>query len=193
SRRSSPQRNRPAGRCAGGPAQSWRIVAPFAPRLGPRSRVSLAAHRSLSGHAHRTSGRGERVSLSLGPVSEVLERELRKKVVRHGVVTWLDADRRYAAFVGALSAARQAGALPYEVRAFSGSFLELMLELAPLSSGTDAGPLVVYLPGFNTESVKETPMLELYKTGTMFQKGLETLVTEAAAGKVAPERIDERI
>ncbi len=127
--------------------------------------------------------------MKLGPVSEMLERELRNQVRRHGIVVWLDADARYRGFVGQLRAAREEDALPYEVRAFDGSFLALMMELAPLSSGTDREHLVVYLPGFHEETVKETPLLELYRAGARFRKGLDTLVTEAAGGRVPPDRI----
>jgi hypothetical protein len=131
--------------------------------------------------------------LALGPVSEVLEKELRDQVRRHGIVMWLDADGRYQSFVERLVAARAEGSLPYEVRRFRGSFLELMVELAPLSRGTDREHLVVHLPGFHEESLRETPLLELRRAGTRFQKALDTLVAEAAARRVAPERIEELV
>lgn len=129
------------------------------------------------------------VSLTLGPVSEVLEAELRKNVRHHGIVIWLDADGRYQSFVDQLALARAQGAVPYEVQGFRGSFLELMLEYAPLSSGTDRDHVVVHLPGFNKQTVRDTPILELFRAGYCFEKGLGTLVGQAAARRVAPDRV----
>ncbi len=134
-----------------------------------------------------------RGSLGLGPVSDALEREVRDHVRKNRVSMWLDSEGRYTGFVERLVAARAVEALPYEVRAFRGSFLELMMELAPLSSGVDPSHVIVHLPGFTEESIKDTPLLELYRLGKRFRKGLDTLVTEAAARRVPPERIAELV
>ena len=125
-----------------------------------------------------------------GPVSVVLEAELRTRVRRQGVVVWLDGDGHYTAFVDRLRAAREAGSLPYAVHALRGSYLELMLALDGVAAGVDKPPLVVHLPGVTRETVRETPMLELYLAGNEFRKALDTLVAEAAAGRVAPDRIE---
>ncbi len=124
-----------------------------------------------------------------GPVSAVLEEDLRTWVRRHGVVLWLDLDGHYTRFVDALRERREAGELPYAVHAYRGSHLELMLGLERLAGGIDKTPVVVHLPGFNEDSVKETPLFELYAAGVRYRKKLETLVTEAAAGRVKPEQI----
>ena len=121
-----------------------------------------------------------------GPVSAALESDLRRWVQRRGVVLWLDMSEHYTGFVDRL---RQAE-LPYEVRAFRGSHLALMLELDSLASGVDPSPIVIHLPRFNEETVKSTPLLELYAAGVRYRKKLDTLVTEAAAGRVRPEQID---
>jgi len=84
---------------------------------------------------------------------------------------------------------RAQGELPYEVRAFRGSYLELLLALEPLASGTGKTALVILLPGFNEESVRSTPLLELYSAGARYGKELATLITEAAAGRVRPEQV----
>ena len=96
--------------------------------------------------------------LSRGPVSAALETDVREWVRKHGIVVWLDADNHYTAFVDALVAARTAGQLPYEVRAFHGSFLDLMLALEGVAGGTEKVRLLVHLPGFTEESVKSTPV-----------------------------------
>jgi hypothetical protein len=124
-----------------------------------------------------------------GPISVALESELRTCVRRHGIVLWLDLDNHYSAFVNRLAAARQAGALPYEVRAFRGSHLALMMSMDGIASGTEKVPLVIHLPGFNEDTVSRTPLLELYRAGTRYRKSLDTLVTEAAAGRVNPDQI----
>ena len=125
----------------------------------------------------------------LGPVSAVLEAELRAKTRRHGIVVWLDPDEQYGSFVKRLISRRAENRLPYAVQSFRGSFLELMLELEPLANGVDRPPLLIHLAGFNQETVKGTPLLELYEAGTCFIRKLDTLVTEAAAGKVRPDQI----
>ena len=126
-----------------------------------------------------------------GPVSRVLEGELRDWVARHALVIWLDGDAHYVDFVDELQRLRRQGELPYDVYTFRGSFLELMLELEEVMGGLDATRAVLHLPGFNEESVKSTPLLELYRAGTRYRKALDTLIRDAAAGKVRPDQIDD--
>lgn len=125
------------------------------------------------------------------PVSTALEADLRATVRKHGVVVWLDADGHYAGFVDRLMAARasQPEAVPFAVLAYRGSFLELMLRAEGLAEGVERTALVVHLPRFTEDRVKASPMLELYAAGVRYRKGLDTLVTEAAAGRVPPETI----
>ena len=125
----------------------------------------------------------------LGPVASVLETELRNKTRRHGIVVWLDPDANYGSFVDQLIALRSENRLPYPVHSYRGSFLELLLELEPLANGVDRPPLLVHLPGFNQDTVKGTPLLELFAAGQCFTRDLESLVTDAAAGRVRPEQI----
>ena len=124
-----------------------------------------------------------------GPVSAALESELRDSARRHGVVVWLDLDDHYSAFVDRLVSARNAGALPYEVRAFRGSHLALMMSLEGIAGGAEKVPLVVHLPGFNEDTVKHTPLFELYAAGVRYRKALDTLITEAAAGRARSDDI----
>ncbi|HEV8551546.1 MAG TPA: hypothetical protein VGQ57_21005 [Polyangiaceae bacterium] len=101
---------------------------------------------------------------------------------------WVDAERQYDAFVEALSD-KQLG-FEYPVVPFRGSYLELMLALEPFGNGLYPEKALVHLSGLNKESVKETPVYELYKAGTVFEKALGTLVREAAVGSATPEEID---
>lgn len=122
-----------------------------------------------------------------GPVSMVLEAELRERVRQKGIVVWLDGQGDYMGFVDRLSA--QAARLPYKVRAWRGSHLRLMLDLEGLADGLEPPRLLIHLPHHNEEEVKRTPLLELYKAGVRHRKKLETLISESAARRVAPERI----
>ncbi|PGH49663.1 BREX-6 system phosphatase PglZ [Streptomyces sp. Ru87] len=124
-----------------------------------------------------------------GPVSASLEADLRSWVRRQGVVVWLDQAGHYGVFVDRLQAIFDAGALPYEVRAFRGSHLALMMALDGVAAGTEKVPLVIYLPGFTEETVRQTPVFELYAAGVRYRKALDTLVTDAAAGRVRPDQI----
>jgi hypothetical protein len=125
----------------------------------------------------------------LPPISAALEAEVRQRVRQHGVVVWLDRDGTYTQFVDQLKDLSSEGQLPYSVRAFRGSHLALLLQLDGMAAGADAPPLLIHLPGFTEESVKSTPIFSFYKAGVRFRKGLDTLITEASAGHVPPERI----
>lgn len=129
--------------------------------------------------------------IQLGPVSRVLEADVRDWVTKHNLVLWLDIDGHYVDVVTQLRSLRAAGQLPYSVYTFNGSFLELMLELEEVMSGIDATRAVIHLPGFNEELVKATPLLELYKAGARYRRSLETLTRDSAAGRVRPDQINE--
>lgn len=131
------------------------------------------------------------IDTPLGPVSKALEHELRQLVRRRDIVIWLDADEVYSDFVDSLKQLHAAGDLPYAVKAFRGSHLELLMELESLTSTSTRHPLVVHMPTFNPDTIKQTPLLELYLAGTNFRKKLTTLITEAATGKVLPAQVEE--
>ena len=124
-----------------------------------------------------------------GPVSAALEADVRTWTRKHGVVVWLDLDGHYTSFVDRLASAREAGTLPYAVHAYRGSFLELLLALERVASGSERPQVLLHLPGFTEASVRDTPLLELYEAGARYRKALPTLITDAAAGGVTPEQI----
>lgn len=126
-----------------------------------------------------------------GPISATLEAELRKQVQQNGIVIWLDRDGHYSQLVAELQAQRTDGELPYAVHGFRGSHLALMLELDAVAAGSDPPRLLIHLPGFTEDTVKETPLLGLYRSGVRYRKALDTLIREAAAGHVPAEKIDE--
>ena len=124
-----------------------------------------------------------------GPVSAALEADLRSPArgTASSSGSTPTATTRRSSIVS--SPLAQAGELPYEVRAFRGSHLALMLSLEGVAGGADKVPLVIHLPGFNEDTVRQTPLFELYAAGTRYRKALDTLITEAAAGRVRPDRI----
>jgi hypothetical protein len=126
-----------------------------------------------------------------GPVSAALEADVRTWVRRHGIVVWLDAADQFSDFVDRLAAARAAGELSYDVKRFRGSYLETLLDLDGVAEGSEKTSLLLHLPGFTEQTVKQTPLLELYEAGVRYRKRLDTLVGEAAAGQVRPELIAE--
>lgn len=126
-----------------------------------------------------------------GAVSATLEQELRGELRRQGIVVWLDRDNSYSPFVDDLAARQSAGDFPFPVVAFRGSFLELLFALEPFGSGLDRQPLLIHMPGFNEESIRQTPVLELYETGVRFRKGLDTLIREAAMARVTPAEVEQ--
>lgn len=133
------------------------------------------------------------MSEAFGPVSKLLENELRRKVMAKNLIVWLDTNGAYAEFVDSLIAMRAAGELSYDVVTFRDSFLEMLLELEPLTGGIARPALVIHMPGFNKETIVDTPLLEMYLAGTTYEKALATLVREAATGQVVAAQIDEYI
>ena len=127
---------------------------------------------------------------NLGPISAALEGELLQQVQRSGIVIWLDRDGHYSPLVDQLQALRAEGSLPYAVHGFRGSHLALMLDLDAVAAGSDPPRLLIHLPGFTEDTVTQTPVLGLYRSGTRFRKALGTLIREAAAGQVPGEAIE---
>ncbi|MBL8787881.1 MAG: BREX-6 system phosphatase PglZ, partial [Deltaproteobacteria bacterium] len=119
-------------------------------------------------------------------VSGALENELLQKVRARGLVLWLDAE---GAFTGFVDRRLDSGLLP-GVLAYRGSFLELMLALEPLTSGTDRPGLVVHLPGLRPEDVTRSPLLELWRAGVLYERRVDSLIGLAANGRATPDAID---
>ena len=128
-----------------------------------------------------------------GAVSRSLEQEVLGELRRQGIVIWLDKDDAYSPFVDRLVARHASGEFLFPVVAFRGSFLALLLQLEPYGNALDRQPILVHMPGFNEESIRRTPALELYEAGVRFRKGLDTLIREAATARVAPIEVEKFI
>lgn len=120
--------------------------------------------------------------------SRTLAAELTKKVRERGLVLWVDAEGLYQGFVDTLGQAPLD--FPYPIVGYRRSYLELMLALERYGSGLEPEHVLVHLPGLNKKSVEDTPVYELYKAGTSFEKSLSTLVREAAKGVARPEETE---
>ena len=125
-----------------------------------------------------------------GAVSKALEQEVLGELRRQGIVIWLDKDSSYTQFVDVLAERQRHGEFPFPVVGFRGGFLELLFQLEPFGSGLDRQPLLIHMPGFNEESIRKTPVLELYEAGVRFRKGLDTLIREAATARAAPAEVE---
>lgn len=125
-----------------------------------------------------------------GPITSALEAELREKIQKAHLVVWLDAAGHYTAFADDLLRRHREGDFPYPVVAFRGSFLEAMIALEPHGSSVERPHLLVHVPGYNSRSIRKTPLLDIYKTGTGFEKALDTLIREVVTGVVPPEEIE---
>jgi hypothetical protein len=126
-----------------------------------------------------------------GLIRQALEQELLGELRRRGLVVWLDKDGTYTPFVNELIARHGSGGFPHPVVGFRGSFLELLFQLEPHGNGTDHPRLLIHLPGHTQESVRQTPLLELYEPALPFRKSLDTLVRETAHGRVAPDVLEQ--
>ena len=130
------------------------------------------------------------MTTSFGPVSQELAQQLQEKVQREKLIIWLDPASHYTEFADQLMRHRADGRLNYDVKGFRGSYLELLLELQDLTSGSSKKPLLIHLPGFDKQNIRSTPMLELYLAGTEFEKVLTSLVTDAAATNLPADQIN---
>ncbi len=127
---------------------------------------------------------------SSAPVSAWLEQKLLAQLNEKKIVVWLDADGAYTGFVDGLRRRSEAKDFPAPVLAYRGSFLELMLELETEGSTIDKPPLLFHLPGFNKETVRRTPLLEMYECAHAWEVNLATLVGEAANGRLPLPEIE---
>ncbi len=107
-----------------------------------------------------------------GPITIALEDEIQRELRDRGIVVWLDRDDHYTPFVDGLAERYQHGDFFAPVLPFRGSYLEMLRELAPYGNGLDPEPLLVHMPGHTEETIRQTPMLEVYLAGFRFRKAL---------------------
>jgi hypothetical protein len=126
----------------------------------------------------------------LGIITTFLEEEVKRELRQHGIVVWLDKDGHYTAYVDQLVERHAQGDFFAPVIPFRGSYLEMILALENYGNGLDPERLIIHMPGHTEETIRKTPMLELYRAGYRFRKALTTLIREAASGRVGPAEIE---
>ncbi|ACC80910.1 BREX-6 system phosphatase PglZ [Nostoc punctiforme] len=126
----------------------------------------------------------------LSPITTVLEAELKRELRQRGIVIWLDKDGYYNSYVDELIARYNRGDFFAPVVAFRGSYLEMVLALETYGNGLDPEPLLIHMPGHTEETIRKTPILELYRAGYRFRKAFDTLIREAVTGHVNPASIE---
>ena len=126
----------------------------------------------------------------LGLISSALEEEIKEKLRKYGIVVWLDKDKNYSTYVDRLVERHACGEFFAPVVAFRGSYLEMLLALEPYNNREDPDRLLIHMPGHTEESIRKTPVLELYHAGYRYRKALDTLIREATTGHVSPAELE---
>ena len=127
---------------------------------------------------------------ALGPITATLEEELKQRLRQRNLVIWLDKDGIYTPYVDELVKRHTQGDFFAPVVPFRGSYLEVLLALEPFGDGLNPDVLLIHVPGHTKETICKTPILELYRPGHCYRKAFNTLIREAATGKVSPDDIE---
>ncbi len=124
-------------------------------------------------------------------IRQLLQSQVEEVLRQRGVVIWLDREGHYKEFVDGLAYRRRQGKFFAPVVSFRGSFLQTLFDMEPYLGGLDPEPLLIHVPGHTDQTIRTTPLLEAYKAGRRFERSLDTLVREAAAGQASPEATEE--
>lgn len=125
----------------------------------------------------------------LSLITSVFEEEIKEKLRKYGIVVWLNKDKNYSTYVDRLVERHACGEFFAPVVAFRGSYLEMLLALELYNNREDPDRLLIHMPGHTEESIRKTPILELYHAGYRYRKALDTLIREATTGHVSPAEI----
>jgi hypothetical protein len=125
----------------------------------------------------------------MGIIAEYIKNKLSQDIRTRGLLVWLDKENEFSALVDTWIAQKKEGRFHYDIFAFRGSFLELMVQSKDVLSSSDMPKCVIHMPGFNEQEIKETPVLEAYKAGQRWRISLETMIREAAQGRLTENQI----
>jgi hypothetical protein len=123
-------------------------------------------------------------------IATYLEEEIKRELRQRGIVVWLDKDNHYGSFVDCLVDRYTQEQFFAPVIAFRGSYLEMLLALEPYGNGLQPEPLLIHMPGHTEDTIRHTPILELYRAGKRYRKALPTLIREAVTGHLNPTEIE---
>lgn len=124
-------------------------------------------------------------------LTAAVEADVLSEAKRHGTVLWLDRDGVYGAVADRLAERHATGESGVPVVRFRGSFLETLEDLAPYGDGHTPQALIVHLPGVSEDLLKSSPLYEFRVMGRIHRTALETVLRKAAAGRVAPDALDQ--
>ena len=125
-------------------------------------------------------------SSSLGPVSRTLLDQLAELLNRKTSVVWVDAGAHYSGFFDRLSDEQ----LSARRLAYRGSYLEMLPRLVEVTSGARLPATLIHAEGLTSQSIRETPLLQLYAVSHGFERALPTLIRQAATGRVMPDEVE---
>lgn len=125
----------------------------------------------------------------MGVIADHIKKKLEQDLRTKGLLIWLDKENIYSSLVDAWMAEKKDGRFRYEIFAFRGSFLELMVATRDVLSGRDMPKCVIHMPGFNEEDMKKNPVLEAYKAGQRWRVALDSMIREAAQGRLSEKQI----
>ncbi|ETR74235.1 MAG: PglZ domain protein [Candidatus Magnetoglobus multicellularis str. Araruama] len=122
-------------------------------------------------------------------ITDHIKKKLEKDIRTSGLLVWLDKENEFIHLVDTWINQKKEGLFPYDIFAFRGSFLELMIEAKEVLSDKYMPKCVIHMPGFNAHEVKQTPVLEAYKAGKRWRISLHTMIREAAQGRLSEKQI----
>lgn len=125
----------------------------------------------------------------MGVVSDYIKKKLEQDIRTKGLLVWLDKENDYSSLVDQWIEQKKDGRFRYDIFAFRGSFLELMVESKEVLSGRDMPKCVIHMAGFNEQEIKATPVLEAYRAGQRWRASLPTMIREAAQGRLSEDQI----
>ncbi len=118
----------------------------------------------------------------MGVIAEHIKKKLEQDLRTKGLLVWLDKENEFSGLVDTWIEQKKEGQFHYDIFAFRGSFLELMVESKDVLSEKEMPKCVIHMAGFNEQEIKATPVLEAYKAGQRWRISLETMIREAAQG-----------
>jgi len=125
----------------------------------------------------------------MGVIADHIKKKLDNDLRSKGLLVWLDKDNEFSTLVDTWLEQKKQGLFHYELFAFRGSFLELMVASKDVLSSKDMPKCVIHMPGFNEQDIKETPILEAYKSGQRWRISLDTVIRESAQGRLSEDQI----
>jgi hypothetical protein len=125
----------------------------------------------------------------MGVIAEHIKKKLEQDLRSKGLLVWLDKENEFIELVDSWIEQKKEGLFHYDIFAFRGSFLELMIQSQNILSSKDMPKCVIHMPGFNEQDIKDTPVLEAYKSGNRWRISLETMIREASQGRLSEEQV----